>query len=164
MNTQFHIRQANSTEYDDICSLIFELDQHHLRARPGVFRTLIGATRGPAFIASLITGPDSTILVADHHDEGLVGLVILIKKSIPDSVVRDARCFVEIDNLIVRSGMRRLGIAQSLISASKSWAEGRGVQSFEVTAWSFNAGAKAFYQKLGFQPTYERFELPLTHS
>ncbi|WP_460253820.1 GNAT family N-acetyltransferase [Acidiphilium sp. MT5] len=155
------IRPARSTDYDIICTLIAELDRHHRESRPDIFREPIGPTRDRTSIDQLIAGPNSTILVADHPDHGIIGLIILIAKSIPATIVSDARRIVELDQLIVATAHRRQAIAQALIHAATAWAAQHAIDNIEVTAWSFNRGAIALYRKLGFQPKIERFALSL---
>ncbi len=161
MDSRINIRHAQPTEFEALCALIAELDRVHILGRPDVFRKPRGATREVAVIESLIAGPDSAILVADHASKGLAGLVILIKKSVADCVVRDARSFVEVDNLIIRPEMRHRGVARSLMAASRAWAESHGIFSLELSAWSFNTSAIAFYKAIGFQPAFERLSLSL---
>jgi ribosomal protein S18 acetylase RimI-like enzyme len=80
------------------------------------------------------------------------------------SSVRDARRFAEIDNLVVRDGARRSGVARSLVTASSAWAQSRDVRSLEVVVWSFNVAAVAFYREIGFAPATERLVMNLPTS
>jgi diamine N-acetyltransferase len=159
MKPPFPIRRALSTEREALSALFEELDEHHRSARPDIFRNPAGARREPSSLDQLIEGPDSTILVADGREAPL-GLAVLIVRSIPASAVRDARRFVELDQLIVRTGARRLGIGRSLMIASKAWAQSRDAPSLEVSVWSFNVDAVEFYRQAGFQPTVQRLAMP----
>lgn len=116
------IRSARSADYDSICTLIAELDRHHRVSRPDIFREPIGPTRDRTSIDQLIAGPNSTILVADHPAHSIIGLIILIAKPIPATIVSDARRIVEIDQLIVATAHRRQAIAQAQIHAATAWA------------------------------------------
>lgn len=100
-------------------------------------------------------------MVAEGTDAKVIGLVVLVSRSVPASVVRDARRFVEIRELVVSTTARRLGVGRSLIDASKTWARERGIANLEVSAWSFNVEAIEFYRKIGFQRTIEWFAISL---
>jgi ribosomal protein S18 acetylase RimI-like enzyme len=104
-------------------------------------------------------GPDEAVLVAKGPHAETVGLVVLIARSIAASSVRDARRFVEIDQLVVSSTTRRRGVGRSLIDASKAWGRARGISRLEVSVWSVNVETIEFYRKIGFAPTNERFAL-----
>ena len=114
-----------------------------------------------AMLKDLIGGPDSTILVAAERGAPLLGLATVIVKHAAASSVRDARSFAEIDNLVVREGARRRGVARALVDASIAWAQGRNVRSLEVSVWRFNVGAADFYREIGFEPATERLVMTL---
>lgn len=161
MNLSFSIRHALLTEHESLCALFEELDEHHRLARPDVFRKPLGPRREASLLDQLIIGPDSVILVAEADKESLLGLAVLMINTVPVSIVCDARRFVYLESLIVRSDARRVGIGQSLIAASKAWAQTQNISSLEVAAWSFNSEAITFYRKVGFLPTIERFAMPV---
>jgi ribosomal protein S18 acetylase RimI-like enzyme len=88
-----------------------------------------------------------------------MGLVVLIARSFPAGVVRDARRLVGIQELVVSIRVRRIEVGRSLIEASKTWTRERGIRNLEVSAWSFKEEAIEFYHKVGFQQTNELFTL-----
>ena len=129
-----------------------------------MFRKPLGPRWEATLLDQLITGPDGTILVAGADKEPLqplLGLAVLVINTVPVSVVCDARRFVYLESLIVRSDARRVGIGQSLVAASKAWAQAQNISSLEVAAWSFNIEAITFYRKVGFSSTIERWAMPL---
>jgi diamine N-acetyltransferase len=158
MTLPVSIRPALPSEIAAMNPLFEEFDEHHRVARPEIFRKPTGARREPAWLDQIIAGPDSAILVAET-DAKIIGLVVLIARLVPANVVCDARRFVEIRELVVTSGMRRIGVGRSLIEASKTWARGRGILSLEVSAWSFNLQTIEFYRQVGFRRTIERFAM-----
>src|SRR5262245_5045133 len=89
----------------------------------------------------------------------IIGLVVLVERLVPAIVVRDARHFVEIRELVVSKPARRRGVGQSLIDAAKTWARERNIRNLEVSAWSFNVETIEFYRKVGFQRTIEWFAM-----
>jgi GNAT superfamily N-acetyltransferase len=159
MTSSVSIRPAVQSDIPSLTPLFEALDEHHRVALPEVFRKPAGARREPSWLDWILAGPDRAILVAEGADKEIIGLVVLIERSIPAIVVRDARRFIEIDQFVVRAGARRSGVGQSLLEASKAWARERSISQLEVSAWSFNAGAIEFYSRLGFHRIVERFAM-----
>jgi ribosomal protein S18 acetylase RimI-like enzyme len=153
MNHLHHIRPARDEDFDQLCDLYEELDEHHRRARPDLFRTPSGPRRERSFVRSLIAGPDSTILVAQAPSGRLLGLSTVIIRIVPASVIRDERRFAEIDSLVVRVDARRRGIARALVQASAAWSSARGMATLELKVHEFNQDALAFYKAAGFTTT-----------
>jgi ribosomal protein S18 acetylase RimI-like enzyme len=160
MTLSFSIRSAVSSDIAGLNPLFEELDEHHRLALPEIFRAPTGPRREPAWLDSVIVGSDGAILIAEGTDAKIAGLVVLITRSIPASIVRDARQFVEIWELVVSSRARLAGAGRSLIEASRTWARERGIRSLEVSVWSFNVETIEFYRKVGFQRIVERFAMP----
>jgi GNAT superfamily N-acetyltransferase len=157
--TPIAIRPALASDIAAMLPLFEELDEHHRHALPAVFRKPTGARREQSWFDWLIAGPDQTILVAEEPDAGMIGLVVLVARSAAANTVRDARRFVEINQLVVHSAARRCGTGRSLVDASKTWARARGISNLEVSAWSFNVETIEFYRRVGFQPTIEWFAI-----
>jgi diamine N-acetyltransferase len=159
MTPSISIRPAVQADIPSLVPLFEVLDEHHRIARPEIFRKPVGARREQPWLEWIIAGPDRTILVAEGIDKEILGLVVLIARSIPSNVVREAREFVEIDQVVVAASARRSGIGRSLMEASKAWARERNISRLEVSAWSFNVEAIAFYRKFGFDRTVEWFAM-----
>ncbi len=157
----YFIRQAERTEYEALCVLFEELDEHHRLERPDLFRKPLSERRDRAVLDELIAKEDRTILVADEDGKSLLGLAVLSAKISPESVMRESRQYVELVELVVRPSTRRAGIGRALVEASKIWTQSRGLSELDVTALSFNMEAISFYRKIGFQPQLERFTMVL---
>jgi GNAT superfamily N-acetyltransferase len=153
------IRPAVSADIATLALLFEALDEHHRLALPEVFRKPAGPRREPSWLDWTMAGADRTILVAEAPDQEAVGLIVLIARSVPANVVREARRFVEIDQLVVSAAARRLGVGRSLVNASKRWAREQDIPQLEVSAWSFNVDTVEFYRRLGFQRTIEWFAM-----
>lgn len=155
------IRSAKHDEHEALCGLFFELDEFHRLERPNIFRRPLGVQRTTEFLDAAISGPDSTILIAEDSTKGLLGLVTLFVRVVPASIVRDERRFVDMDNLVVKPDARRSGVGQLLVSASVAWSASRNVPAIELGVWTFNTGSKSFYEALGFETIVERMSLPI---
>ncbi len=147
------IRLAVAKDFDQLCQLYEELDEHHRRARPDLFRAPSGARRERPFVEAFIAGPDSTILVAQTEAGRLLGLSAVIIRLVPSSAVRAERRFAEIENLVVRADARRRGVAHALVQASAAWSSARGMTTLELKVHEFNQGARSFYETEGFTTT-----------
>jgi ribosomal protein S18 acetylase RimI-like enzyme len=157
MTFSISVRPALPSDIAAIIPLFEELDEHHRLSLPALFRKPAGARREQSWLDWLFAGPDQAILLAEGPE--IVGLVVLIARSVGAISVRDARRFVEIDQLVVSGAARRRGVGRSLIDASKSWGRARGISNLEVSAWSANTETIEFYRKVGFHPTIERFAM-----
>jgi GNAT superfamily N-acetyltransferase len=161
MTPSVFIRPAVQSDTPSLTALFEALDEHHRIALPEVFRKPAGARREQSWLDWIMAGPDRAILAAEGIDKEIIGLVVLIARSIPANVVRDAQRFVEVDQLVVGAGARGSGVGRSLMEASKAWARERGISQLQVSAWSFNVDAIEFYRRLGFHQTIERFAMSL---
>jgi len=159
MTLSVSIRRAVPADIAAMNPLFEVLDEHHRVALPDVFRKPTGARREQSWLDWIIVGPDGAILVAEGPDAQIIGLVVLVERLVPAIVVRDARHFVEIRELVVSKPARRRGVGQSLIDAAKTWARERNIRNLEVSAWSFNVETIEFYRKVGFQRTIEWFAM-----
>jgi ribosomal protein S18 acetylase RimI-like enzyme len=159
MSFSISIRPALHPDVPALIPLFEELDEYHRLVLPAVFRKPAGARREQSWLDWLIAGPDQAILVAEGPQTEILGLVVLIARSVAAHSVRDARRFVEIDQLVVASAARRRGVGRSLIEASKAWGRARGISNLEVSAWSVNAETIKFYRRAGFSSTIERFAM-----
>jgi GNAT superfamily N-acetyltransferase len=157
MTLTVSVRPALSSDIAAMIPLFEELDEHHRLALPEVFHKPVGARRDQPWLDWLIAGPDQAILVAEGPE--VIGLVVLIARSAAANIVRDARRFVEIDQMVVCRAGRRRGVGRALVEASNAWARARGISDLEVAAWSFNVETIEFYRRVGFRPTIERFAM-----
>ena len=156
MDVPILIRPALREDFERLCALYEELDEHHRRARPDLFRAPAGSGRERSFVDALIAGPDCTIIVAENRTESLLGFVTVIVRTTPASSVRDERRFAEVDSLVVSRHARRRGIARELVNAADQWSSSRGVASLELSVWEFNQEAAAFYEAVGFETVLRR--------
>ena len=153
----FAVRAATEADFEQLCDLFAELDDLHREARPDLFVKPEGLPRERTYVARLIAGPESTILVASARDSRcLYGFATLIVRSLPANPVRPERRLVEIDNFSVRKSARRCGIGRALIEHADRWAARRGFSSVELAVHEFNTGAIEFYQATGFSTSLRR--------
>jgi GNAT superfamily N-acetyltransferase len=147
-------------DYDALVALFDELDEFHRLARPDIFRRFDGPARTYGQIEQWLTGPGSTVLVAEIDLE-VVGLAVLLTR--PPSTFAGAVPLkvIELDNLVVQSGLRSKGIGRRLIEATADWSRGQGASHLGVAVHAFNHDARRFYERAGFAPSIDRLALAL---
>ncbi|MBN1401540.1 MAG: GNAT family N-acetyltransferase, partial [Anaerolineae bacterium] len=107
----------------------------------------------------LMTHPDVLVLVAERTGDRsgqLLGFVNAWLRQARDIPILRPRRYVEIENLAVSHAARRQGVGRALMEAVLAWARGQGAQQIELTVWEFNAGARAFYEALGYATASRR--------
>ena len=155
------IRPANPHDYEALCALWTELDEHHRAGRLNLFRIPEGPRREREWALDLVRGPDSTILVAEATGGALAGLAALRVETPTPLPIRITQPFVEVHNLVVTAAFRRTGLAKRLILEAVRWAAARGLGELELTVHEFNTDARAFYDAAGFSTIRRRMRLPV---
>ena len=147
-------------DYDALVALFDELDDFHRRARPDVFRRFEGPARPREQIEQWLAGPGSTVLVAEL-DGMVAGLAVLLTR--PPSPFAGAVPIkaIELDNLVVHSGLRSQGIGRRLVEAAIGWSREQGASHVGVSVHAFNRNARRFYERTGFAPSIDRLMLAL---
>ena len=158
MEHAIKIRSAAIGDYDQLCALWDCVDDLHRDALPALFRVPPEPPRKRELVERQTVGPDSTILVAETAGQ-VVGTVTMLLRRMPESSIRHARQFAEIDMLAVAPIYRRRGIGRRLIDAGFAWATGQGTDCIEVVVFEFNDAAAGLYRSAGFQTSLRRLTI-----
>lgn len=154
------IRQATMGNYDALVALFDELDEFHRLARPDLFRRFDGPARTREQIGEWLAGPGSTVLVAEMDSE-VVGLAVLLTRPPPGFAGAVPHKVIELDNLVVQSGLRSHGIGRRLIEATVDWSRAQGASHVGVAVHAFNRDARRFYERAGFASSIDRLILAM---
>jgi hypothetical protein len=95
------VRSATTDDYDELSSILGEVDAMHVNALPNMFRPTYGPARSPDFISDILANDDAAILVAESHGHmmGVVVAFVQATRAIPAIVpIR----YATIDTLVVR--------------------------------------------------------------
>ena len=88
------------------------------------------------YFAAVAEGPDGSIL-------GWIGAEFSLLLEIGEEI--------EIVGLVIRQGMRRLGIGKALLAAVEDWARARGQSSIRVRSNTTRRESHPFYERMGYE-------------
>ena len=151
----FSIRQAAKKDFAEMNALFEEIDEHHRKALPQIFRKPDGPARSLDFLQGVVADQNAVIFVAETQSL-IIGLVYAYLRSIPENPVKIPCRVGEIDQLIVRHEYRRCGVGKALMERIHQWADQMRLERLELSVWNFNKGAQDFYQELGYEPAFIR--------
>lgn len=92
--------------------------------------------------------PDTSLLVAEDPPGESVGYVFSSTRE--DYFTHEPHAHVEV--LAVETATRRRGVGQALMAAAEEWARGRGYRRITLNVFARNDRARAFYDRLGYEP------------
>jgi diamine N-acetyltransferase len=144
------IREASPADYEAVCALFVQLDQLHAQALPDLFQPVAGLARPREFFAQMLADEEDAVFVAVHQG-ALVGLLRCSERCAPNLPLFVPRRFVSIDDLVVAAAFQGTGIGRLLMERAHQWARDRGASEVELVVWEFNASARAFYERQGYQ-------------
>ena len=155
----FSIRAAQGEDYEQAIAIMSEADELHRVHVPWLFQAPASEPRPREFFAELLADVDSRLLVADAGS--LIGVANVRMRSTPDFGVFIAQRFGILDNIAIGSAWRRRGVGTALTHAAERWAQARGAVWLELGVYEFNAGARSFYETLGYLPVSSKLRKPL---
>jgi GNAT superfamily N-acetyltransferase len=144
------VRRATPADAALLSSLNAEVQAIHAEALPGWFKPP-GAQQFPP----AADNPDNLVLIAQLGPEP-AGYVYASLARHAETPWRYAYETVYVHQIGVRVAHRRRGVGAALIGAVRAEAASRNVALLALDVWSFNADAKAFFERQGFAPYQER--------
>jgi ribosomal protein S18 acetylase RimI-like enzyme len=144
-----HVRPATPGDYDDLCTVLDEVDDLHRDSLPYIFQKPGGPVREREYLLKLMTGDDTGLLVAEVEGRVAGTLQVAMWNTPPVPLLVPRRLAI-VDSLAVKSEFRRAGIGRALMDAAHRWAAARGATSVELSVYAFNQAAIGFYQALGY--------------
>ena len=154
------IRPAALEDYEALCAIFGQVDALHCEALPQVFQEPDGPVRSNEYIAATISNENMVLFVAES-DGQIIGLVQAYVQEAPDIPLFVPRRYAVIDSVAVKQDFRRSGVGQALIEKAERWAKDKKASQIELNVWEFNAGAAAFYDKLGYETARRTMWKPL---
>jgi GNAT superfamily N-acetyltransferase len=153
------VRRARENELERVNELRMQVNAIHVAGKPEVFK--------PGFpeelrnyIYAIHKDPEQFIAVAEK-DGTICGFAVLNHINRPENPLMFERDFLDIDEFGVDENSRRQGAASEMIRFIRDWAKEQGFSRLELNMWTFNYGALAFYEAVGFTTYRKYMEMPL---
>jgi GNAT superfamily N-acetyltransferase len=144
------LRLARKEDLDCLEALLLALQDHLEAANPGLWQMKAEARRGlRAQLANRLQADDMLTLVAEHADDGVVGVI-------NGRLIRNTRYSPSqagtIDQAFVRPDHRRRGVGAALVAAICGVFANQGVDDLSLRYVVGNEEAAGFWTFLGFEP------------
>ena len=150
------VRWAVATDIAAMAALNDEVQRLHVAARPDHFVPTSSSAIAEAMQRAL--GDSNLKFWVAELDARVAGYVVVRIRSSEAGPYLKARLWWELDQIGVDATLRGRGVARALVDTIAREAARAGIVSLELTCWSFNAEARAAFEKLGFAPKMVRME------
>ncbi|MGN0970947.1 MAG: GNAT family N-acetyltransferase [Aristaeellaceae bacterium] len=142
------VRWATEADIPRINVLRKQVSDLHVQGRPDVFHGFSQALADRA--GELIRREDAGIAVCER--EGVIeGFASILYVDKPASPYRHPQHFLHIEEFGVDEACRRKGVGRELMDWIRREATEKGFPRIELDMWTFNEGALAFYEAVGFK-------------
>lgn len=153
-----HVREAVAEDAAAIAGVALEVHAIHAAALPDIFQPATPAVVSAPDIASLISQPGQLVFAA-IADEKVVGYAHAEIQDVEATSYRRAAGKLHVHGMGVTASWRGRGVGSALIAAIREAAVARGLTGLTLDVYTFNVGARAFYEREGFIPLRERLAM-----
>lgn len=143
------IRKATQKDFEGMNQLFMQVDGVHSKAHPNMFNSPIENVRSSEYLQKILNDETQNLIVAVNGDN-IIGLAKAMIESAPDFPLFVQRRWMLISIIVVDKKHRGNGIGQLLLDEQYNWAKENNINEVELTVFSFNESAMAFYNKNGF--------------
>lgn len=98
--------------------------------------------------------PTHLFLIAEKQQE-TVGFLHAFKAQTPDNPLFIPQKFAYLSALYIQPDFRKQGFGKALVEQALIWQKNNELAYFELNVLNSNPTAQAFYQSVGFTPTYQ---------
>jgi len=141
------IREAGLEEMPRIAELKRQIHNVHVNGRPDLFTPYSSLD---AF-ADHSAAKGCALLLAEQAGEP-VGYAMYQLVHRPSSPYMKERHFLHVEEFCVDEKHQRMGVGRRLMDGLKALACEKGCPRIELDVWSFNEGARQFYEAAGMKP------------
>ena len=159
MNNKLLIRTLKKEDYLDVLALEKQVYAIHYAQRPDIYNDTDNILP-KEYYYSLIDNPNY-IALGIEIDEKRVAIILSEIKETNNIPVIKKRRFCLIEDLVVDKDYRKKGYATLLFNTLKEKVSKLGINNIELTVWSFNKEAIAFYEAIGMNIKNIRYELKI---
>ena len=150
------IRKMTEADFAGILPLQREIQRLHKAGRPDLFRPDAVSFPEEVF-RETVNDPAWRCAVCEADGEIAGFLFAWVRRIRGHRNMRDADVLL-IDDICVGERFRRRGAGRALFAYAEAAAAEAGCGRIELTVWSFNEDAAAFYRAMGFEPMTVRME------
>ena len=143
------IRQAKESDFETLQKFSQDLTIHDSEYDPILVRDWAFTEEGIKYLHERIEGKNCVCLIAEQNGEFVGYATCVVDKKVS---WRPMKKRVELENLIVKEGLRGNGIGEKLIQAFFDWGKKIGADRAMVHSYFNNKGAVSFYQRNGLNP------------
>lgn len=155
------VREAIANDYIDICSLVVEVHNLHVKNRPDVYLEVESPFLKEQF-EELINSNSTKLFVVENTDnKDLIAYCIVNIMTTPCLPILIQNRFAYIDDFCVKDSYKLNGVGKLLFQHIVNYANSNGASSLQLTAWEFNQDAIKFYEAMGMSTRNRRMELDL---
>ncbi len=149
MTEKIKIRNLIYNDYAIVNRGYQMLHSEHVEGRPDIYKEMKDIFPKEEY-SKMLADPDH-IMICAEEDGRLTGFLIAKRKITPVNPMLHRNRTFFVDALYVEQDCRRKGTAKRLYEYLAAKAEEEECARIDLKVWSFNKGALAFYQSVGFQ-------------
>lgn len=153
------IREAIESDLNDLVLLFIEENRFHADLVPAYIQATKDVLR-TGELEDFIADERKVLIVAESGG-ALVGAIIVAIAETEDDRWKKGGQAAYIEDMIVGTQIRRLGVGKALMQAALDWVRGQGVDAVELHVWEKNARARHFYESMGFATLQRRMKIDL---
>ncbi len=152
--SEITVRPAKREELSRVNELRRQVNALHVAGRPAHFRPGFNEAL-QSHVYDRFESDDAGVLVALDGGE-VAGFATVQYVHRPEGPYTLPLDYYHVEEFGVDEAHRRRGVAAALVDYMKKDARARGFRRIDLDMWSFNEGAQAFYEAVGFT-TYRRY-------
>jgi len=161
MKNTIRIRNAQLADYLGVSTLLDQLHELHVQARPDIYKPL-HPRLGEKEYTDWLGKDDRYLYVAEHVEAGkIVGFSSAQLSIIQDHSLFADRRMLYLHELVVDSSHQGHGTGKRLMQTMLDLGRELQADHLELTVSTFNSHAQAFYEQMGLRVRSSRLEFPL---
>jgi ribosomal protein S18 acetylase RimI-like enzyme len=160
-NSKIEIQIAVRDDIPSLIKLFLQSEEYHRTNRPDVFAKPPLTELEDLYLKFIENSLVTTLLAKE--DDKAIGFIRYRTYEAPkvSFLVDVGRYHAIIEELVVSSDQRRRGIGKTLITEAENRLRKNEIRHIQLNVFSFNLGAQALYETLGYQPLYSRLSRTL---
>lgn len=155
------VREAISSDYNDISKLNAQVHNLHVENRPDVFMDINNPLIKEHFNNLLNMNNVKLFVVENTENKRSIAYSIVKVIDTQSISILIQKRLAYIDDFCVDSNYKKNGIGRLLFQHIVDYVTAEGALSLQLVVWEFNKGAMHFYKKMGMSVRNRKMELNL---